>query len=60
MKSLANGSKIESVLLGSKTVEFMTSDHLGAIPIASDLLPPGHGTAYQHYEHAPVPWPRAP
>jgi hypothetical protein len=23
------------------------------------LLPPGHGTSYQHYEHAPVPWPRA-
>jgi hypothetical protein len=23
------------------------------------LLPPGYGTSYQHYEHAPVPWPRA-
>ena len=30
-------------LLGRKTVEYMTADHLGAIPSASDLLPPGHG-----------------
>ncbi|HEY0818844.1 MAG TPA: serine hydrolase domain-containing protein [Rhizobacter sp.] len=30
-------------LLSRKTVELMTSDHLGQIPSASELLPPGHG-----------------
>ena len=30
-------------LLGRKTVEHMTSDHLGAIPRHGEELPPGHG-----------------
>jgi CubicO group peptidase (beta-lactamase class C family) len=34
-------------LLGSRTVDFMTSDHLGGIPVSSgasrELLPPGYG-----------------
>ena len=30
-------------LLGRKTVEYMTADHLGATPRVGDLLPPGHG-----------------
>jgi CubicO group peptidase (beta-lactamase class C family) len=30
-------------LLGRKTVELMTADHLGRLPVAGDLLPPGHG-----------------
>jgi CubicO group peptidase (beta-lactamase class C family) len=30
-------------LLSRKTVELMTSDHLGSIPSVNDLLPPGHG-----------------
>ena len=30
-------------LLGRKTIELMTSDHLGTIAGATDLLPPGHG-----------------
>jgi CubicO group peptidase (beta-lactamase class C family) len=30
-------------LLGRKTLEFMTADHLGPIPRDGDLLPPGHG-----------------
>ena len=30
-------------LLGRKTIELMTSDHLGTIASATDLLPPGHG-----------------
>ncbi len=30
-------------LLGSRTVDFMTADHLGGIPGVGDLLPPGHG-----------------
>jgi CubicO group peptidase (beta-lactamase class C family) len=34
-------------LLGSRTVDFMTADHLGEIPVnsgaAQALLPPGHG-----------------
>jgi CubicO group peptidase (beta-lactamase class C family) len=30
-------------LVSRKTIEWMTSDHLGAIPSAGDLLPPGHG-----------------
>ena len=30
-------------LLSRKTIELMTSDHLGSIPSVNDLLPPGHG-----------------
>ena len=30
-------------LLGSRTVDFMTADHLGAIPVTGDVLPPGYG-----------------
>ena len=30
-------------LVSRKTIEWMTSDHLGAIPVLGDLLPPGHG-----------------
>jgi CubicO group peptidase (beta-lactamase class C family) len=30
-------------LLSRKTVDLMTSDHLGTIPSVNDLLPPGHG-----------------
>jgi CubicO group peptidase (beta-lactamase class C family) len=30
-------------LVSRKTIEWMTSDHLGAIPVQGDLLPPGHG-----------------
>lgn len=30
-------------LLGSRTVDFMTADHLGTIPANGTLLPPGHG-----------------
>ena len=30
-------------LLGRKTVELMTADHLGNIRGPADLLPPGHG-----------------
>ena len=30
-------------LLGPRTVDFMTADHLGSIPVKGSLLPPGHG-----------------
>lgn len=30
-------------LVSRKTVEWMTADHLGSIPVRHDLLPPGHG-----------------
>ncbi len=30
-------------LLGSRTVDFMTADHLDGLPSTGDLLPPGHG-----------------
>jgi CubicO group peptidase (beta-lactamase class C family) len=40
---LGNGRLGSTRLLGRKTVELMTSDHLGAIAGATDLLPPGHG-----------------
>ena len=45
MAMLINGGRLDKVrLLGRKTVELMTSDHLGAdIPASPDLLPPGHG-----------------
>ncbi len=34
-----NGTRI----LGPRTVDFMTADHLGSIPVNGSLLPPGHG-----------------
>ena len=40
---LNNGRLDGTRLLGRKTLELMTSDHLGAIPANPDLLPPGHG-----------------
>lgn len=48
LQFMLNKGELEGVrLLGPRTVEFMTSDHLGSIPIhggaASTLLPPGHG-----------------
>ena len=30
-------------LLSPQTVDFMTADHLGTLPIDGELLPPGHG-----------------
>ena len=44
VRMLAQGGSLGGArLLGRKTVEFMTADHLGPIPRANDLLPPGHG-----------------
>ena len=41
---LANNGRLgETRLLGRKTIELMTSDHLGTITGNPDLLPPGHG-----------------
>jgi CubicO group peptidase (beta-lactamase class C family) len=30
-------------LVSRKTVDWMTADHVGRLPLAGDLLPPGHG-----------------
>lgn len=44
LQMLLNGGTFEGRrLLGRKTIEFMTSDHLGPITGAPDLLIPGHG-----------------
>jgi len=44
MQMLLGGGRLDTVrLLGRKTVELMTADHLGDIPGPPDLLPPGHG-----------------
>jgi CubicO group peptidase (beta-lactamase class C family) len=40
---LNNGRLDGTQFLGRKTLELMTSDHLGSIPSNPDLLPPGHG-----------------
>jgi CubicO group peptidase (beta-lactamase class C family) len=40
---LAGGRLGGERVLGRKTVEFMTADHLGPIPQYGALLPPGHG-----------------
>ncbi len=41
---LLNGGELDGHrLLSRKTVELMTSDHLGGLPSMSDLLPDGHG-----------------
>jgi CubicO group peptidase (beta-lactamase class C family) len=40
---LNGGASGPARLLGRKTIELMTADHLGGIDSSSDLLPPGHG-----------------
>jgi len=40
---MGQGRLGDTRLLGRKTIELMTSDHLGSITAAADLLPPGHG-----------------
>jgi len=40
---LHNGRLDSTRILGRKTLELMTSDHLGSIPSNPDLLPAGHG-----------------
>ena len=40
---LNNGSLGGVRLLGRKTVEFMTADHIGHLPRSGDVLPPDHG-----------------
>ena len=48
MQCMLNGGELEGVrLLGPRTVDFMTADHLGSIPInaggSSNLMTPGYG-----------------
>lgn len=44
LQFMRNKGELQGVrLLSSHTVDFMTADHLGAIPVNGDLLPPGHG-----------------
>lgn len=44
LQCMLNRGELDGVrLLGSRTVDFMTADHLGSIPVRGDLLPPGHG-----------------
>lgn len=44
LQFMRNKGELHGVrLLGSRTVDFMTADHLGSIPVAGDLLSPGHG-----------------
>jgi len=44
LQFMRNKGELQGVrLLGPRTVDFMTADHLGAIPANGDLLPPGHG-----------------
>ena len=44
LQFMRNKGELNGVrLLGPRTVDFMTADHLGAIPATGDLLPPGHG-----------------
>jgi CubicO group peptidase (beta-lactamase class C family) len=40
---LNNGRLDGTTFLGRKTLELMTSDHLGSIPSNPEMLPPGHG-----------------
>ncbi len=48
LQFMLNKGALDGVrLLGPRTVDYMTADHLGAIPVAPGaseaLLPPGHG-----------------
>jgi CubicO group peptidase (beta-lactamase class C family) len=44
LQLMRNGGSLDGARLASrKTIEWMTSDHLGAIPARGDLLFPGYG-----------------
>lgn len=44
LQFLRNRGELNGVrLLGPHTVDYMTADHLGDIPVNGPLLPPGHG-----------------
>ena len=44
LRLLRNQDRFEGArLVSRKTIEWMTADHLGSIPVRHDLLPPGHG-----------------
>lgn len=44
LQMLVNGGRLGGArVLGPKTVEFMTADHLGPIPRSPGILPAGHG-----------------
>lgn len=44
LQFMRNRGELQGVrLLGPHTVDFMTADHLDALPSTGDLLPPGHG-----------------
>ena len=61
LQCLRNRGELNGVrLLGAHTVDFMTADHLGGIPIDGTLLPPGHGfglgfAVRTHLGLSPVP-----
>lgn len=44
LQFMRNRGELHGVrLLGPRTVDFMTADHLGAIPVTGEVLPPGYG-----------------
>lgn len=44
LQFMRNRGELDGVrLLGPRTVDFMTADHLGAIPVTGEVLPPGYG-----------------
>ena len=61
LQCLRNRGELNGVrLLGPHTVDFMTADHLGDIPVDGTLLPPGHGfglgfAVRTHLGLSPVP-----
>jgi CubicO group peptidase (beta-lactamase class C family) len=61
LQCLRNRGELDGVrLLGPHTVDFMTADHLGDIPVDGTLLPPGHGfglgfAVRTHLGLSPVP-----
>ena len=61
LQCLRNRGELNGVrLLGAHTVDFMTADHLGGIPVDGTLLPPGHGfglgfAVRTHLGLSPVP-----
>ena len=61
LQCLRNRGELNGVrLLSPHTVDFMTADHLGGIPVDGTLLPPGHGfglgfAVRTHLGLSPVP-----
>lgn len=60
---LAGGTLDGQRLIGARTLAFMTADHIQGLPVAGDILAPGHGFGLGvsvRRAHGGCPWPGSP